>query len=98
MAASFAICVDDKMIGEAVLFDFDYQGSGQAAIRLHGKYHGQGIGSEAVALLIELSRRMGLKTLRAEIKTENLPSLAMTRRYFSETGSDGEKVYFTLSL
>ena len=98
VAMSFAIRMDGEMIGEAVLFDFDYRGSAQAAIRLRRDRHGLGLGKEALELIIRVSREMGLRSLRAEVLLENEASLAMTRRYFTELGSDGEKAYFTCPL
>ena len=98
VAASFALRLDGAMIGEGVIFDFDYLGSAQIAVRLKPEYHGRGLGGEAVSLLIDLSRKMGLHTLRAEVLLENPASLAMTRRYLKETSADSEKAYFTLSL
>jgi L-amino acid N-acyltransferase YncA len=60
--------------------------------------HSRGIGSRAVKALIELARRIGLTTLKAEIAEENESSIKMTAKYMKPVKQENGKVYFTLSL
>ena len=98
VALSLAVRLGREMIGEGVIFDFDYRGTAQIGVRLLPEYHGQGIGKCAMGLLLSVAEKMGLSALRAEVMLENFPSLALVRRYFEQTETDGEKAYFTLKL
>ena len=98
VALSLAIMREGKFIGEAVIYDYDYMGSAEFAIRLLPEYHGMGLGRAALCLLIALARGMKLKTLRARVAEENLPSLKMTEAYLERVKSDDGLVYFELSL
>ena len=77
---SLGVRYGGELVGEAVLFDFDYHGSAMAAIRLDAEHQGRGIGSSALSALIEAARKIGLKALRAEIMEENIPSIRMTEK------------------
>ncbi len=87
-----------KFLGEAVLFDFDYRGSAQAALRLLPEATGRGIGKRTLGVLVRLARNIGLKRLTAEILEENTPSLRMTEHFMTKTATDNGKVYFELLL
>lgn len=90
--------VSSDMLGEAVLFDFDYRGGAKFAIRLLPEYWGRGIGSRALRALIEIARDIGLERLDAEVMTENLPSIAMTGKYIPRIGERDGKAFFSLKL
>ena len=98
VAMSLAIREAGRMVGEAVIFNFDYRGSAEVGVRLLPEYHGRGLGSRALELLISVAEKMGLASLKAEVLLENLPSLALARRYFEETETDGQKARFTRTL
>ena len=98
VALSLAVRYEGALVGEAVLFDFDYRGSAMAGVRLAKEYHGRGIGGRAFDALIEVARRIGLKSLRADVMEENIPSLRMIERRMERGTSEGGVVHFTLSL
>jgi RimJ/RimL family protein N-acetyltransferase len=98
VALSLAVRYEGDLVGEAVLFDFDYRGSAMAGVRLAKEYHGRGIGGVAFDALIEVARRIGLKSLRADVMEENIPSLRMIERRMERGASEGGVVHFTLSL
>ena len=89
---------NNRLIGEGVLYAFDYAGAASVAVRILSEYHGCGLGGETLSLLISEARNMGLLELYAEVKLENERSIAMTRRYMEEYFKDSEKVYFRLEL
>lgn len=92
VALSLAVRLSGRMVGEAVLFDFDYRGGAMAAIRLMSEAQGRGIGSTALGLLISLARDIGLKKLYAEVMVENLASIRMTEKQMNFVGeADGIK-------
>ena len=98
VALSLAVRLDGEMIGEAVLFDFDYVGGAMAAIRLFADKQGSGYGSMALTALIDIARGIGLKTLRAEVMTENVASIKMTEKQMTHMGVRDGVALFSLDL
>jgi RimJ/RimL family protein N-acetyltransferase len=98
----FSYMIKDKagqFIGEAVLYDFRNDGSGEIGLRLLPPYEGQGYAKEAGLLLIKLSREIGLSFLRYESYLENGRSLLLAKNLgFCAKGEDNLKVYFSLKL
>ncbi len=87
-----------ELLGEAVIFDFDYRGGAKIAVRLHKDAQGRGIGSAALSALIALARKIGLKRLTAEVMTENTASIKMTARQMTYSGESDGKTVFVLDL
>lgn len=101
VAVSFAVREggeNSPMLGEAVLFDFDYRGGAMAAVRLLPEHWGRGIGTRAFGALVSMARDIGLKHLRAEVMAENLPSLAMTGKHLCRAGETDGRILFTREL
>ena len=98
LSLAIRIAPSDELVGEAVLFDFDYRGAAMAAIRLHKDTQGRGVGSRSLAALIELANRIGLKTLRAEVMLENAPSVRMTEKQMTRLPDKDGKAQFVLNF
>lgn len=98
VALTFAVRYDGYLIGEAVMYDFDYLGSCQIAIRILGSLHGCGIGSETLFALFEIGKRMGLDTLCSSVDRRNAPSLKMCSKFMTELKTEDGKVYFEKKL
>ncbi len=47
MAVNFAVRLNGKLIGEAVLYNFDYRGGAELGCRIDKAYAGNGYGTEA---------------------------------------------------
>ena len=47
MAVNFAVRLNGTLIGEAVLYNFDYRGSAELGCRIDKAYAGNGYGTEA---------------------------------------------------
>lgn len=94
VAFSVAVCEGKIFIGECTLYAFDGMGAAEFSVRLLPEFHGRGLGSEAVSLLCDVARAVGLLRLRARVSDKNTPSLAMLER-FAEGAvlSDGTKEY-----
>lgn len=97
-AVTLGIFVGDELVGEGVLYSFDYLGGASVGLRLLPEYWGRGLGSAALGSLILLADELGLSALYAEVMEENERSLAMTRRLMREVSRDGQRVYFSLKL
>ena len=101
VAVCFAVREGDcssPMLGEAVLFDFDYRGGAMAAVRLLPEHWGRGVGSLAFGALVSAAREIGVKHLRAEVMMENAASLAMTGKHMERSGERDGKVLFSAEL
>ena len=99
VALSLAVREGDEsspMIGEAVLFDFDFRGGAKLALRLLPEVWGRGIGSLTMEALISLGRELGLKRIYSEVRVENLASIAMTEKYMSRIDErEGRALFLT---
>jgi RimJ/RimL family protein N-acetyltransferase len=90
---------DGAFMGEAVLYDFRNDGSGEIGLRLLSSYEGQGYAKEAGLLIIKLSREIGLSSLRYESYLQNGRSLLLAKSLgFCKKGEDNLKAYFSLKL
>lgn len=100
IALSFAIRegADEELLGEAVIFDFDYRGGAKLAVRLLPEAQGRRIGSRALAALIKLVGEIGVKMAYAEVRLENEPSIRMTSRYMQRGEDKDGKATFSLSI
>ena len=87
-----------SLVGEAVIFDFDYRGGAKVAVRLLPEVQGRGLGTRAFGTLIELARQIGVKRVRTEVMKENLPSIKMTGRLMPSVGEKDGKLLFALEL
>ncbi len=81
VAFSMAVIADGEFVGECTLYAFDGMGGAEFSIRLLPHFHGRGIGSEAVGLIFEVARRIGLLKLRAKVSDKNFASVAMLSRF-----------------
>lgn len=100
VALSFAIreCDGTELIGEAVIYGFDFRGGASFAIRLLPDYQGRGLGSSALSALIGVAREIGLMRLGTEIMLENIPSIKMTEKQLERLPDRDGKARFSISL
>ena len=89
ISLSLGIFVDGGLAGELQLYDFDYYGSAEFAIRLLPEYRGRGIADTATRLCFGIARNMGLHTLRARVDARNLRSIKFITRHFGRGNGDG---------
>ena len=87
---TFAVRYDGYLIGEAVMYDFDYKGGCEIAIRILGYLHQCGIGSETLLALYEIGKNMGLSVLRSSVDQRNAKSLKMCRKFMTELPDLGD--------
>lgn len=90
--------IGPRFVGEAVIFDYDYRGTAELALRILPEYHGEGRGTRTLSSLIALARDMGIKTLRARVHAENIPSIKMIEKQLKRLETKDETVYFELAL
>lgn len=95
LAVNFAVRLDGKLIGEAVLYNFDCRGSAEEGCRIAAEYAGHGYGTEAFAAVAE----WGLYTIQlsrivAKCFRENQASYQMLSSCMRRRGEDEKFFYF----
>ncbi len=93
-----AVRVNGVFAGEATLYGFDLKGGCECAVRLLPAFRRKGYATEAVEMLKELGRSIGLVYLCATVSKENKASIYMTQKCLSEIGSDGDVIKFKAKL
>ena len=83
VAASFAMRLGGELIGEAVLYAFDYLGGAECAVRLLPEYRGKRLAGECVELLCTAAKKLHIRRLYATVDDRNKPSIHLFSRRFS---------------
>ena len=95
LAVNFAVRLDGKLIGEAVLYQFDYKGGAELGCRILPEFAGHGYGAEAFRRAAEWSLyQLGLYRLRAKCFHENEASRRMLAACMRPDGEDETFLYF----
>lgn len=99
LAVNFAVRLNGKLIGEAVLYRFNARGEAELGCRILSEYSGNGYGTEAFACVAEWSLySLGLRTLRAKCFHENEASRRMLSSCMRPAGEDERFYYFTKTV
>ena len=94
-AVNFAVRLDGKFIGEAVLYRFNYRGDAELGCRILPEYAGNGFGREAFAAAAEWGLyEVQLNRVVAKCYHENTASYAMLSSCMRLTGKDETFFYF----
>lgn len=94
IALSLAIRREGKYLGEAVIYDLDFRGGAEVGIRVLSEYQGEGVGLDALDAVIDYAAKIGLSTLRARVREENIPAIKMTKKRLAEIRREDGVVYF----
>lgn len=95
MAANFAVRLEGELIGEAVLYHFDWRGGAELGCRIAPAYAGHGYGTEAFAAAADWALyRLGLDRVVAKCYKENAASYKMLSSCMRRNGEDETFYYF----
>ena len=95
LAVNFAVRLDGKLIGEAVLYRFDYRGGAELGCRIDRDYAGKGYGTEAFAAVAEWGLYQAqLTRVVAKCFKENEASYKMLSSCMRKNGEDETFFYF----
>lgn len=95
LAVNFAVRLDGKLIGEAVLYRFDYQGGAELGCRIDRAYDGCGYGTEAFAAVADWALyKVHLNRVAAKCFKENQASYRMLSSCMRRSGEDDTFFYF----
>ncbi len=98
VSLSLGIYVSEGFVGEATLFGFNYRGVAEVAIRIIPSERKKGYGTRALALLVELAKKIGLKEIKTWVKKENLPSIKMTEKHMRPVTEVGGQILYYRTL
>ena len=94
-AANFAVRLDGKLIGEAVLYRFDCRGGAELGCRIDAAYAGHGYGTEAFAAVADWALyKVKLTRVVAKCYKENQASYKMLSSCMRKNGEDETFFYF----
>ena len=95
LAVNFAIRLDGKCIGEAVLYNGDWRGGMELGCRIAPEYAGNGYGTEAFAAVAEWGLyKLGLAKVVAKCYRENEASCKMLSATMRKVREDEQFFYF----
>lgn len=94
-AVNFAVRLDGKMIGEAILYRFDYRGGAELGCRIAPEYAGHGYGTEAFSAVANWGLyQVRLSRIVAKCFHENEASRKMLSSCMRPNGQDDTFYYF----
>ena len=94
-AVNFAVRLDGKFIGEAVMYRFNYRGDAELGCRILPEYAGHGYGREAFAAAADWGLyQVQLNRIVAKCFHENASSYAMLSSCMRPAGKDETFFYF----
>lgn len=95
MCLNLAIRLDDRFIGEVVLYNANYRGSIEIGARIFKEYEGHGYGTEAIKEASEWAiYAAGFRKVVAKCFKENDASYAMLASFMKKTHEDDKFYYF----
>ncbi len=95
LAVNFAVRLDGKLIGEAVLYNFDCRGGAELGCRIDRAYDGKGYGTEAFAAAANWGLyQVHLSRVIAKCFHENPASYKMLSSCMRKSGEDQRFTYF----
>ena len=94
-AANFAVRLGKRLIGEVIVYHFDFRGSAEIGVRIAPEYAGQGYGREALAAASDWALYgLGATKLVAQCFRENDASAKMLASLMRKIGDDGRMLRF----
>lgn len=94
-AVNFAVRLDGKLIGEAVLYNFDYRGGAELGCRIVPDCAGHGYGTEAFQAVADWALyQIHLTRIFAKCYRENRASYRMLSSCMQKRGNDDKFYYF----
>ena len=95
LAVNFAVRLDGTLIGEAVLYRFDYRGGAELGCRIDTAHAGHGYGTEAFAAVADWALyKVHLTRVVAKCYKENQASYKMLSSCMRRSGEDSTFYYF----
>ena len=91
---SFAVTLNDKMIGELVAHNFGHFADVEIGFRFFESCQGKGYAKESATALIEYLKNLGAKTIKSRCFKENIPSRRLIESLGLTLTSETDTHYF----
>ena len=99
LAVNFAVCLDGRCIGEAVLYRFDHRGGAELGCRIAAEEAGRGYGTEAFTAVKNWALyKLDLRKVVAKCYHENSASFRMLSSCMKKVGEDETFSYFETTV
>ena len=95
-ALTLAVRLGSQTVGDVAIHNLDYKGGADVSVRILPEHRGKGYAREAISLAARIATDIGLVRLNARVSRENIPSLALFKKW-KENSTDTMSV-FTLEL
>ena len=94
VALTLGIYDADKLVGECVMYDFDYFGSCEIGVRLFENEQSKGYAGKAIRGLFELGTTLGLNKVVTRVMSVNTPAIRFVEKYMTPVGNtENTKIY-----
>ena len=94
VSLTLAVRLNGDMIGEAILYAFDFLGGCECAIRILAEHQGRGYGRRALLMLESLARKIGVQRLYATVNKENISSVSLFAKNMQPLEENRENIRF----
>lgn len=91
---SFAVRLDNKMIGEIVFYNFGYFADAEIGFRFFKEYRGKGYATESVSAALDYLKGIKAKRVLARAFKENAPSVRLIEKSGFTKIRETEQQYF----
>ena len=99
VSLTLALKKEAELLGVIELFAFDGRGGCEFAIKIARIHQGMGYGKLGTEAAIEAAKMLGLSRISCDVMKENIRSVSLMQKYFTETKSCKNTVKrFTLSI
>ena len=94
VALTLGIYDGDKLVGECVMYDFDYFGGCEIGVRLFTNEQSKGYAGKAIRGLFELGTTLGLNKVVTRVMSVNTPAIRFVEKYMTLVGvTDDTHIY-----
>lgn len=96
---SLAVRLNGQMIGEIVIYNFDYFGGVEIGFRFFKSFWGYGYAYESVLAVLEYLKQLKCVKIKSRAYKQNLPSVKLIEKLgFTKTEESAEQYFFELEL
>ena len=94
VALALGVYVEDKFVGECVMYDFDYFGNCEIGVRLLKTEHSKGYAGMALRGIFELGKALGIKNALTRVMAQNSSGLRFVEKYMTFVNENsGARLY-----
>ena len=89
---------ENIFVGEGCLYAFDGRGAASVSFRVLRKWQRRGIGRKIFRALMKMAKEIGLLSVTAEVKKENIPSVILLDTFNAEKSETDDKFTYIFDV